>query len=373
MKYMGSKRKMLNGMLGEIIDDKIKNANRFVDLFCGSGSVAWYVAKKYDKKVISVDLQKYSKIISQSILSRIEPINVEKYWSLWNKKYQGNLKKTKLLKIAKNAFNEDISIWSKNSKSVCEKYDGGIIWKSYGGYYYSAEQALKLDILMNSIPFNSVKEKVAITSIIFAASQCSGSPGHTAQPFKANKTAGKFLKEYWLKDPLYFAEKYFKEIGLEYSKVKGKSYTSDALNFKHIEDGDLIFLDPPYTGVQYSRFYHVLETIARKKVGKVFGTGRYSPIEERPDSVFSKRKTSKGQFEKLIKKLSEKDTTLIITYPDRECSNGLNGRDVIKISKKYFKKSKKKLVSTNFSTLGGNNVKRDSRLLTNEMILILNN
>jgi adenine-specific DNA-methyltransferase len=46
-----------------------------------------------------------------------------------------------------------------------------------------------------------------------------------------------------------------------------------------LQESDLVFIDPPYSGVQYSRFYHVLETIADGGRGPVTEVGRYPTPE----------------------------------------------------------------------------------------------
>ena len=63
MKFMGSKRAMLANGLGEIVRSESKQAERFVDLFVGSGAVAWYVAEATATKVLAVDLQEFATVL----------------------------------------------------------------------------------------------------------------------------------------------------------------------------------------------------------------------------------------------------------------------------------------------------------------------
>ena len=55
MKYMGSKRKMLQNGLGFLLRQEMRTARRFVDLFSGSGVVARFVAERFRKPVVAVD------------------------------------------------------------------------------------------------------------------------------------------------------------------------------------------------------------------------------------------------------------------------------------------------------------------------------
>ena len=95
---------------------------------------------------------------------------------------------------------------------------------------------------------------------------------------------------------------------------------------------DLVIVDPPYSSVQYSRFYHVLETIARGTCGPVSGQGRYPAINERPQSSWSNKGTSQFALKMLLEKLSVTGCTVIFTFPSSETSNGLSGNAIIETS-----------------------------------------
>ncbi len=57
-----------------------------------------------------------------------------------------------------------------------------------------------------------------------------------------------------------YAEELFVSWGPMHAKTKGETIVGDALQIaKTLNRSDLVFVDPPYSAVQYSRFYHVLE------------------------------------------------------------------------------------------------------------------
>src|SRR5262249_31918349 len=130
------------------------------------------------------------------------------------------------------------------------------------------------------------------------------------------------------------------------------------------------FVDPPYTGVHYSRFYHVLETIARKGCSGVSGVGRYPPQDERPSSSFSTKTTAVRALERLFDGLGGSGCTVVFTFPVKMCSNGLSGDIVKDVAAQKFR-IRSKTVKTNFSTLGGNNTLRSSREPTNELVMLM--
>ncbi len=366
---------MLANGLGRVFFQEVKNYNRIIDLFSGSAAVTWFLAENFFKKIISVDLQKYSQILADSVLKRTTIINTDLLWKEWYSNFYFKLKKHFLFKAAFYIDQENLPIdkWALKARELCKREKFGIVWKAYGGYYFSPLQALKIDLLLSSIPFDEPENFVAHAAVIIAASKCSASPGHTAQPFKPNQTAGKYLKESWQKDPVYYAKQAFYDIGKKYSRIKGESFVCDAINFSdRINEKDLVFIDPPYSGVHYSRFYHVLETVARKKIGNVSGAGRYPDFKERPTSSFSRKSESVDSFRQLIKKISEKGADIILTYPNKDCSNGLSGNIVLQISSEFYKINKQ-IVESNFSTLGGNGNNRVARTRVKEMILVLKN
>jgi len=225
---------------------------------------------------------------------------------------------------------------------------------------------------LGSIPPTSEPQKSAChASIVIAASKCAASFGHTAQPFKATSTGGKFLREAWLRDPIYYLKNSAETLFGLHAQQLGIAKVIDANDAAlTVRDTDLVFIDPPYSGVHYSRFYHVLETIARKGCGEVSGSGRYPSPNERPASSYSRTSEALHSFTELISSLSDRGATAIVTFPSGNCSNGISGKAVEDICDKYFTITKK-VVKTRFSTMGGNNSHRSARQLSDELILLL--
>lgn len=376
MKYMGSKRAMLKNGLGELLKHESLSASRIVDLFSGSGSVSWFAATQIDKPVEAYDLQVYAAVLADSVISRNKPVSAEEINKLWINKTKTNLPKMEgwAESIEMELKNTSISAWKSDAQKLCESNVGtndSIVWNRYGGHYFSPKQALIFDSLLKNIP--EEKRSVCLAVTIIAASQCSASPGHTAQPFKATKTAGKFLREAWTRNPFLYVQQAIDHISGIYAKKIGKAHVGDSNQAaKNLNERDLVFLDPPYSGVHYSRFYHVLETIARGWCGPVSGIGRYPPPEERPNSDYSKKGTSRDAMEDLLRSLSERGCKVILTFPKDECSNGLSGKGLEEMANAFFKVTKK-VIKTRFSTLGGNDINRSARKLSDELILVLKN
>ena len=139
-----------------------------------------------------------------------------------------------------------------------------------------------------------------------------------------------------------------------HARRKGDAYVGDANRTarRRVRKGDVVFIDPPYSSVHYSRFYHVLETIARGHCSPVTGIGRYPVSAERPRSSYSLKTKSSGAITNLFETLSRKQAKVIVTFPGTSCSNGLSEEKIKRIAKRYFH-VRQKSVQSKFSTLGG--------------------
>lgn len=375
MKYMGSKRHLLDNGLGKRIKQECSNSSRFVDLFAGSASVSWFAAINTNAEVISVDLQSYTSILANSVLKRHETKDYGSHLKKWiedSKKIMIEDSKWKLLQIVDSDL-KDLTNSVAFARALCQsESEHGPVWKAYGGHYFSPLQALKIDIMRANLPEEEPARTIALAALISAASDCAASPGHTAQPLQPTASGLKHIIVAWSKDPFVYAESAYKEISSKVSRKIGNSYICDALEFANtLGKNDIVFLDPPYSDVHYSRFYHVLETITKGYCGEVTGVGRYPPVQERPGSDFSRKGQAKKAMENLIQSIAVAGSKAIITYPNRMCSNNLSADLIKSIANQWFEIDTY-LVDKKFSTLGGNSAgSRPARQQTNEAILTL--
>jgi len=375
MKYMGSKRRMLRDGLGDLICNQAQYAPRIVDLFCGAGSVAWYAAQNTTVPVVAVDLQTYAVVMARAVIARNSSLDPDQLKRRWLSKAKRARSKSRLFRAA-TVLQEDNKVIDKlvqESRALCQKEPSkvGPVWGAYGGYYFSPTQALTFDYMLKHLPTDEPERSVCLAAVISAASMCAAAPGHTAQPFRPTRTAEPYIREAWGRDPFVYCRKALKEICPQYAKVSGEVFIADAIEFAtSLKPSDLVIVDPPYSGVQYSRFYHVLETIARGHCSPVSGAGRYPPMSERPQSDFSKKSQSKLALQRLLKALSTAGATVIFTFPAGDCSNGLSGQLVIDMARMWFDVEVRH-VSGQFSTLGGNNSRRASRKPSSELLLLM--
>jgi 16S rRNA G966 N2-methylase RsmD len=365
---------LLNG-LGSLMKAEIPDHERVVDLFCGAGSVSWFAATVGDRPVLSVDLQKYATTLAGAVTLRTSKADANRLVRAWLQDAQVLAVAHPLWRAAEeiDRIGHNTVTWCKRARWFCNALSeevAGPMLLSYGGYYFCPTQAILFDSFLKCLPLG--RERVICTAAtIIAASQCSASPGHTAQPFQPTRTAAPFLREAWQRSPLTYAERALRLLCPAHARAKGETIVGDALTIaKTLNKADFVFVDPPYSAVQYSRFYHVLETVAQGGCARVSGAGRYPPRHQRPVSAFSRIGEARGALGDLLEALAAARCTVAFTFPLEVCSNGLSGAEIAETAAKWFAVRDIRIQSR-LSTLGGNNEIRRSRSHSRELILLL--
>ena len=375
VKYMGSKHALLANGLGKLILEESKRASRIVDLFCGGSSVAWFSAENTALPVLAVDLQQYAAVLAGAVVGRtkkLDPVAVAEEWfgSVYRVR---ETSKSWMAAQELGTINDSIVQFVEASRDLCEQVTGsGPIWRSYGGHYFSPLQAATLDAMLKALPRDEPTRTTCLAAMIACGSHCAASPGHTAQPFQPTPGAARYIAEAWARDPLTVAHRALVQLCSRRANAVGASVVGEAVSIAStLSPTDLVIVDPPYSGVQYSRFYHVLETIATGTELPVNGKGRYPPMTARPQSSFSRPSESREALINLLENLSQAQTTVIFTFPRGESSNGLSGDIVTDVADRFFDIQERLVVAGRFSTLGGNNNNRAARSKSEELVLVM--
>ena len=372
MKYMGSKRLMLQNGLDKIIEKRMCGTDRFVDLFCGSSIVSWYVSRKHPVPVLANDLQEFCRVLAASVVCRTFSLGT-RWIDSWLDRATSAAQRDTLFDLANFLqcdHSRTVSQITDDARSLCDKATSPIT-AAYGGYYFSPLQAIYLDYLRASVPRTQAYRLVAIGALVATASVCAAAPGHTAQPFQPTESAGPYLKQAWSRNILDYAKRHSVALSGYSAREHGRALRTDANDLAaELREGDLVFIDPPYSAVQYSRFYHVLETVANGERIDVSGTGRYPPTDLRPRSNYSMASQSLEIISELLSTIRTRKSNVLITYPVELTSNGISGNQIVDVAKQWFNVEYTTLDS-HFSTLGGNTRNRSARKSSREMIMYL--
>jgi adenine-specific DNA-methyltransferase len=383
MKYMGHKGKLLP-VLGEVLKAESARAVRVADPFCGSGAVSWFLARQTDKIVLSGDLQSFAVARAAAVVERTSAINVEAFITEWFDAARSVVEMvvSQFPNAARSVQPEVISPEQMKavvtrSRAFCQTVMPAFLTKlggefpmtlAYGGHYFSPMQAIELDSLRRTIP--TALTSIGIAALVETASRCAAAPGHTAQPFQPTVTAAQYIIEAWNRDVWAITKQAVSSIATAHARVQGEATTGDYLEcINRLQPGDLVFADPPYSDVHYSRFYHVLETLTRGLSVSVSGVGRYPPFAQRPVSSFSRKGEANKAAGALIDACSARQVSLVLTFPSKGASNGLTTADFIDFGRDKFSSIETEEVSSTFSTLGGTSADRGGRKACTESIV----
>lgn len=368
---MGSKRWMLENGLGTLLETEAATADRFIDLFSGTAAVSVHVARKVSVPVLAVDLQAYSAVLAESVLSRTTAFSSHHFIDQWVDRAVDDARQNDTW--IRDTGCSDLEHLSEGDVEAAQYWCAGRngITGAYGGFYFSPSQALLFDSLLRLLPISQPARSICHAALLSSATKCCAAPGHTAQPFRPTPSALPFIRGAWSQSPSQICQSVTNMISARFALKPGRGVVGNADDVaRTVQPNDLVFVDPPYSAVQYSRFYHVLETIARGGCGSVEGAGRYPAPRERPRSEFSLKSQAANALRRLLTTLGERQCRVIMTFPQFGSSNGIVGDEIAEMVRPWFT-VQTKLVPLRHSTLGGTRGDRGSRRQAVELILFM--
>ncbi|ASI71505.1 hypothetical protein P4J23_02235 [Bacillus cereus] len=329
VKYMGSKSEIIDFIINGI-NEIHREGQPICDLFAGSTTLSG--ALRGQAEVISNDIQQYSAVLSETYLIEYDwssyP-NIDQIIQVVDNRVQGFHAKFKQFKNI-CTYNEDITLDEFNRIEEKQRaliqfddfsqFDNYYLFtKYYSGTYWNYNQCVWID----SVKY--VADKVShikplyvaiISSLMYAMAYNSQSSGHYAQyrDAKDEKSMNDILiyRKKNIKD--YFIRK-FSEIKetLNGPSSKYKIMSSDYKEcLNSLEEGTLVYADPPYGLVHYSRFYHAIETLVKYDYPNVAYKGRYR--DDRHQSPFCISSQVKYAFQELFNLIRERKMDLVLSY-----------------------------------------------------------
>ncbi|WP_092557419.1 DNA adenine methylase [Herbiconiux ginsengi] len=368
---MGSKRSQLQNGLGLQLQKVLKPGDRFVDLFSGSGAVAMFASQILPVHVTAVDLQMYAVALSGAVVRRTVPLDPGKFGSKWTSRASELIERDASVALERRMLSEALDAEKVQALREIATQHSDVFVRSYGGHYFSIEQALAIGTLRANLPTKPTEAEAALAALISSSSRSSASPGHTAQPFQPTKNALPHIDAIWRRNLLKEVASSLDGITSQHAQVEGRAVQADANEFaQNLEGNEVVFLDPPYSAAQYSRFYHVLEAVAVGGYTDVFGAGRAPHISDRSRSEYSMVSTARASLGRLLETLADRSCRVIATFPQGRASNGMSGMDIVADARQWFEVDSSVSRAT-FSTMGGNGSGRSARHQAQEMIITM--
>lgn len=271
-RYTGSKFKLKN-WIRDLIAQNCEDADSFCDLFAGTGIVTDAMIDDFNSFYIN-DLLFSNEVIYKAFFQ--------------NK----NFSDQKIINFAKKYRNLD-----------SEKIEDNFFSKHFGDKYFSNEDAKKIgfirdDIQANKGKLNEREFSILLASLIFSLDRCANTVGHYEAFFRNGQRKSKFTFE--LIDPVIKGSSDNRKVNI---------YRKDANLLVDNISPDIFYIDPPYSSRQYSRFYHVLETIAKWDNPELFGEAKKPKPENMSEYCRAK---AVDVFKELI--LSLKTKYIVVSY-----------------------------------------------------------
>lgn len=326
---MGSKTKLMNFVLGGI-NETHRRDMPILDLFSGSASLAGTLSNQV--AVISNDIQAYSALLADTYTIAFKAAGTPSAKQLIERALI-NAKKNEAKLPRIQSYYDELTLDEFNEREEKQKAlinvefdnDYHLFTKYYSGTWWSAEQATLIDAFKQAADDykNHPIYPAIMSSLMFAMAYTSIGTGHYAQ-YRDAKTASsmKDIELYRKKLLVPIFERKYSEIlnWLPFCKrdFAHASSTLDYAQALYNNPRSLVYADPPYCFVHYSRFYHALETLALydypalQKINGLLVKGRYR--EERHQSPFCIKSKVPSAFKELFESIKSTDSKLVLSY-----------------------------------------------------------
>lgn len=394
--YLGSKLRALPA-LEEAIATVAPQGAPICDLFAGSGTVAAWLADT--RPVAAVDIQEYSRVICDAllnpshlsapgILEELAPriataaregvifaaeALIEHETVALAQAHRGRpLALASLIEAGSLATSQTDDIQGELARAsrACRSRltrlrspaAGITMLRQFGGTYFSYRQAAELDVILDYAHTCSTQHRsTLIAAALSTASELVNTVGkHFAQPLRPRNKDGTIkrgLANQASRDRGKSALDVFGHMLTKYLKLPRPKYASSAFRADYADflaaqnfQTSVVYADPPYTRDHYSRFYHVLETMALRDNPQIstntahgrtaFSRGAYR--KDRHQSPFCIKSEAPSAFEMLFAGVAHRRVPLVLSYSPYASEKNAHPRvmtieTVTKLAREHFK------------------------------------
>jgi len=334
LRYMGNKNRLLNFII-PAIEEVTKEEETICDLLAGTHCIGYALKKR--NRVIANDIQAYSYIIGRALIA--------------------NNKET----ISRNEAASELEPFYLENK---QRQKFNFFYENYADTYFAKEQCLSIDSIRYAIEMvrDKYRKALYLCALMYAMCKVQSTSGHFAQfmPKEHDRIVPLRKMDLW-QDFLNKCDDFRKIV---HTGRKNEIHKTDCKELLKTLQNEVAcyYVDPPYSAEQYSRFYHVLETVVQYdnpglQYKALYRTDRFK-------SRFCYKNSVEGEFAFIMREVSTRRSSLVISYSEK----GLFPAEKLQqLGKKYFNHIELRQNNYAHSTLGKgkNNI--------NEILLILTN
>lgn len=324
IKYMGSKRELIEYLITTI--NEIYEGESICDLFAGTSILSGAIG--HNVSIYSNDIQEYSAVLAKTYLGDYDWSKYETIVDDMIVKAQAHVDYVHSLYPEFDfSYNLDITLIEFNAIEQQQQeliyldfkdIEHHLFIKNYSGTYWSFEQCLWIDaIRIAAEDYSETPVYYALlSSLMFAMAYNAQSTGHYAQYRDAHNIASmNDIIIYRNKEIVPYFKKKLTEL-INFTTSNNLNHTVTTLDYLDCIDlippRTLVYADPPYAFVHYSRFYHALETLVKYDYPEVSHKGRYR--NDRHQSPFCKKTTVNDAFREMFEKIRGKKAKLVLSY-----------------------------------------------------------
>jgi adenine-specific DNA-methyltransferase len=386
IKYMGSKREIID-FVAPTIERHILPGERVMDVMAGTSSVAYSLRQNHP--VVANDIQHFSAAIARAVLGTKVPVpasselidrlrphflrnqhelvqlfadSLEMEGSFLQRRQQGPftlddledyrayfagfpdpVEYTNTIERPGDPLAVELQQMVKERRTELDSFPYVLMSAYFANTYIGLRHAIEIDSYRYAIdqefPVGDDLRDVLLVALMFATSYCNAGTGHFAQ-YRDIETP-QVLDDVFIyrsRDFLAYFTSKLDELAARLSPAPydNQVWTLDfreALAPERLDGVSLVYADPPYSFVHYSRFYHLLETLVRYDYPACEFKGRYR--HDRHQSPFCIRRQAAGAFEALIQPLAERRIQLVISYSDAP-SNMISLDEILALCAKHY-------------------------------------
>ncbi len=287
MRYLGNKTRMLSN-IDYVLQDNQVQGHIFCDLFAGSGSVGDYFKGKYS--IVANDF-----LFSMNIINRAKLEN-------------GHIPSFDMFR---NIYHTDpFTYFNEKTYIMDSQYFIANNYSPLGSrQFFTSENAIKIDgirieieELYKNLIFDIKERNFLLASLLESVMGISNTTG-TYEAFL--KTWDKRAFKSLCIEPLNFVNTD------EVNVVDNVVYNIDSNELIRKINGDILYIDPPYTITEYDSAYHLLESIAKYDYPDIAGvTGRRKNKKQK--TKYTKKECVLENFEDLFRQAQFKH--ILVSY-----------------------------------------------------------